>query len=287
MKRNTLSILMLGSLFIVGLPSCTNTNIDKSVETQTQKEIKITGAATPYPAMQKLADTYKDRGVKITFLPASQSPGGIAGVKDGLVEIGTVTRNIKPEEDNGQLEYREFAKDALLVATHQSVEAVKDLSTEQLKGIYSGTITNWRELGGPDADIVVLDRPEDESAKGLLRKHYLGTELKNSPQAVILRHESDLIAAVENTPYSIGAFSLARAIANNLPVNRVSLNGIAPTPDNVQRGKYPMARSLGVVFQKNPTPTVRDFLDFIATPEAAIALDESGYVPSEQLTINN
>lgn len=284
MKLNTLLILILGSLVWVGLPSCSsNPNAEYQASTQTQKEIKITGAATPYPAMKKLADAYKERGVQITFLPASQSPGGIAGVKDGLVEIGTVTRKIKPEEDNGQLEYRELAKDALVVATHKSVAGVSDLSTEQLKEIYSGTITNWRELGGPDATIVVLDRPEDESAKRLLRRHYLGAELKNSPQAVILRHESDLIATVENTPYSIGAFSLARAIANNLPVNRLSLNGIAPTPDNVQQGKYLMARNLGVVFQKNPSPTIQDFIDFIATPEAATVMRESGYVPSTQI----
>ena len=279
MRLNVLLIVMLGSATFVGMSSCTNTKSDNATEIQEQQEIKITGAATPYPALKKLADAYQDRGVKITFLPASQSPGGISGVKDGLVEIGTVTRKIKPEEDNGKLEYREVAKDALVVATHQSVEGVKDLSAEQLKGIYSGTITNWRELGGPDATIVLLDRPEDESAKRLLREHYLGAELKNSPQAVVLRHEGDLIAAVENTPYSIGAFSLARSLANNLPVNRLSLDGIAPTPENVRQGKYPMARTLGVVFNKNPTPTVRDFIDFMDASEATDALEQSGYVP--------
>lgn len=279
MKLNALLILILGSLIWVGLPSCTNTKSDSATETQEQQEIKITGASTPYPAIKKLADAYKDRGVTITFLPSSQSPGGIAGVKDGLVEIGTVTRKIKPEEDNGELEYRQVAKDALVVATHQSVEAVKDLSAEQLKGIYSGTITNWRELGGPDAAIVVLDRPEDESAKRLLRENYLGAELKNSPQAIILRHEAELMEAVESTPYSIGAFSLARSLAKNLPVNRLSLNGIAPTPENVRGGKYPMARTLGVVFNKNPSPTVRDFIDFLKAPEAAGVLEQSGYVP--------
>ncbi|NES21752.1 MAG: hypothetical protein F6K41_23215 [Symploca sp. SIO3E6] len=154
--------------------SCTpNSNHHNPAAVQpAQSEIKVTGASTPYPAMKILAAAYgtNANNSDITFLPSSQSASGIAGVKSGLADIGTLTRKLKSGEDDGSLVYRELARDALVVATHPSVARVTNLSTEDLKAIYSGAVTNWQELGGPDAKIVVLDRPEDESAKRLLRQ---------------------------------------------------------------------------------------------------------------------
>jgi phosphate transport system substrate-binding protein len=286
MKMSRFSIAVLGSIALVGLPSCTPKPNHPPAETQVQdqQQIKITGAATPYPALQALADAYqaKVENIEMVFLPANQTQGGIVAVQEGLVDLGTVTRQLKPEEENGQLEDREIAKDALLVATHPSVKGVENLTTEQLKAIYSGQVTNWQDVGGPDAEIVLLDRPEDESAKKLLREHYLGKDLQNSPNAVILRDESDLIATVQSTPNSIGAFSLAYAISHHLPVNRLKINGVEPTPDNVRSGQYPMVRTLGIVYKLNPPETVSGFLDFASSPEGSQMLLQSGFVPSTQ-----
>ncbi|MEB3343137.1 substrate-binding domain-containing protein [Okeania sp.] len=254
-----------------------------SESSQEKQTIKIGGAGTPYPAMKLLASAYQKQtsGTKIDFIESSQTGGGIAGVKVGLIEMGTVTRPPKPKETADQLTYREFAKDALLVATHSSVEGVKNLTTEDLRAIYSGQITNWQEFGGPDATIVVLDRPEDESGKKLLRKYYLGSDLENSPDAIVLRREADLIDAIQTTPYSIGAFSLGETISNNLQVNRLSLNGVAPTPENLQSGKYTMVRSLGIVWYDDPNPATQAFIDFIYGKTGADVLQQAGFVPTK------
>ena len=185
--------MKLSSFFCLILPiatllvSCTPSNNNPAGVQATQSEIKITGAATPYPAIKVLATAYEGN-TNMIFLPPSQSIGGITGVKNGLADIGSLTRKLKPDEDDGSLVYRELARDALLVATHPSVKGVTNLATEDLKAIYSGAVTNWQDLGGPDGTIIVLDRPEDESAKRLLRQYYLGKDLKNSPEVVILRH---------------------------------------------------------------------------------------------------
>lgn len=286
MNLRRFSIAVLGAIALVGLPSCTPNanNPPAATQVQTQPEIKITGAATPYPALQILADAYKAKveNLQMVFLPSNQTQGGIVGVQEGLVDLGTVTRPLKPEEENGQLEYREIAKDALLVATHPSVEGVENLTTEQLKAIYSGQVTNWQEVGGPDTEIVLLDRPEDESAKKLLRQHYLGEDLQNSPDAVILRDESDLIATVQSTPSSIGAFSLAYAISHDLPVNRLKINGVEPNPENVRSGQYPMVRTLGIVYKPHPSESISGFLDLASSSEGSQMLLKSGFVPSTQ-----
>jgi len=283
-----ISKIALFSLTIVGttlnVSSCTPANtsqVQTSPQSQQQQVIKISGSGSVYPALKSLVKTYETKNpqIKIDFLPPNQTEGGINGVKNNLVDIGLATRPLKPEEDNGKIAHREIAKDALLVATHPSVTGVKNLTTENLKAIYSGAIANWKQLGGPDAKIVLLDRPEDESAKKLLRKYYLGQDLKNSPSATILSQESELIAALQETPYAIGAFSLAYAIGNQLPVNQLSLNGITPTPENVLTDKYQMVRHINIISQKTPSSSTQGFIDFATSPEGKLILLKAGFAP--------
>lgn len=278
----SLGMLTFGTT-LLSLTSCTAVSTNqKQTAIPQQETIKITGSGSIYPALQVLATAYeaKAKNTKVIFLPNNQSEGGIAGVKNGLVEIGAVSRQLKPQEDNSQIEHREIGIDALLVATHPTVKGVTNLQTKDLKAIYSGAITNWRDLGGPDAKIIVLDRPEDESAKKLLRQYYLGNELKTTDKAVILQQEAELIAALQDTPYSIGAFSLAYAITHKLPANRLSLDGIAPTADNLHAGKYQMVRHMGIVFKHSPGKTAQGFIDFALSKNGAEELVKFGFVPS-------
>lgn len=250
---------------------------------QSASTITIIGASTPYPALEKLAEVYQTQAdVQINFLDSSQSSGGIAAVKEGVVELGTVTRPPKPEEQADNLTYREIARDLLLVAVHPSVENIDGLTTEALQAVYSGKATNWREFGGPDAEIVVLDRAEDTSAKRLLRSHYLGDTLENAPNAIMLRRESNVIEALQNTPYSIGTLSRARATTQSLPVNHLSLDGIEPTPEKLSAGQYSMARSLGIVWQGTPSASTQGFIDFVFSPEGRAVLEQAGFAVNGQ-----
>ncbi|OCR02654.1 phosphate ABC transporter substrate-binding protein [Oscillatoriales cyanobacterium USR001] len=278
-----LAQLTTGSI-LLSLTSCTpiTITVQENVESPAQQTVKISGSGSVYPALKILTKAYekKVKNIQFIFFPANQSAGGIDGVKKSLVDIGTVTSQLKTEDNNGQITYRKIAQDALVVATHQSVKGVKNLQTKDLQEIYSGAIANWQDLGGPDAKIIVLDRPEDESAKKLLRKHYLGKDLKITSSAVLLSQEADLIRSVQDTPYSIGYFSLAYATANNLPLNRLSLDNIAPTVENVKKGKYLMVRNIGIVFKTTPSQTVQEFINFISSQEATKDLLQSGFAPS-------
>ncbi|MCC3505615.1 MAG: substrate-binding domain-containing protein [Microcoleus sp. PH2017_19_SFW_U_A] len=269
MKRNLL-ILTLGAIALFGLPSC-STNASTSTATTvataaapTDASLKIGGSSSTIGVIQTLATNYEStsQNTKITQLEPGQSETVIAGVKQQLIDIGAISKTLKPEENDGTLEFREVAHDALLVATHPSVKGVKNLTTKDLKAIYSGTLTNWKKLGGPDAKIVVLDRPEDESAKRLLRKHYLGKDLKSSPQAVVFRKEGELIEA-------------------KLPVNRLSLNNVEPTAENVKAGKYQMVRPIEILWHKNASESTQGLIKYIFSPSGTTALEKSGFVVSK------
>jgi phosphate transport system substrate-binding protein len=283
MKTKSLFVFAMGAV-LLGLPSCainTNATIPNSaINTQAQQEIKIAGSNSVYPALKVLASAYevKNPTTKVSILTPTPSKAGIAGVKDGLLDIGTLSRELKLEEKEDKLEYYLLAKDGLLVATHPSVKNIINVTTEQLKGIYSGSIKNWKQLGGPDAKIVVLDRPEDESAEHLLRKYYLDQDLKISSEAVVLRRESELIAAIQNTPYSIGAFSLAYAISHNLPVNHLSLNGVEPSLENIKNNKYQMVRQIGIIIKKSPAKSVQEFVNFAMSQAGKEELAKNSFV---------
>ncbi|MGB7377897.1 MAG: substrate-binding domain-containing protein [Rivularia sp. (in: cyanobacteria)] len=283
MKQNLLFTVAFGITALLGTTSCTS-NSTTIAEVKTQQEIKVSGSSSTHTAIKIVGDAYaaQNKNVKLTFLPKGQSEGGIAGVNRGLADIAGVSRKLKPEEEYNYLIYKELAKDGLVVATHESVKGISNLTTQQLKAIYSGAVTNWQELGGPNEEIVVLDRPEDESGKRLLREHYLGKELKNASKAAIMRYEPELINALQNTPYSIGTFSLAYTISNKLPVNRLSLNGIEPTPENIKSGKYKMVRSIGVVWRKKPSEATQEYLDFAFSEKGAEILNNSGFVASTE-----
>jgi phosphate transport system substrate-binding protein len=293
--NNRFSLIILTTIALLGLPSCstpvtpqgaTPQTAESATQNQQGGTIKIAGSSSAFPLLKTLASEYESstKNTKIEPLDPGQSESVIAGVKQKLIDIGGIAKMLKPEENDGSMESKEIAHDGLVVATHASVTGVKNLTTENLKAIYSGTLTNWKDLGGPDAEIVVIDRPEDESAKKLLRKHYLGSDLQNSPTAVVMRKEGELIQSVKSTPYSIGAFSLAHAVSNNLPVTRLSLNGIEPSTENIKGGKYPMVRSIVLVWHKTPSPATESMMKYVLSAPGQAILEKSGFVPVSPLS---
>jgi phosphate transport system substrate-binding protein len=250
--------------------------------TQASQTIKLLGSGSTYTLLQLLADSYQynSEHAQLVFAPAVESGNAITSVRNHLIDLGGVTRQLEPNEEDGKIQYQEIAHDLLIVATHPSVNGVTNLSTQDLQAIYSGKARNWRQFGGPDAEIVVLDRPEDESAKKLLRKYYLGKDLKNSPRTIILKQEGELIRTLQSTPYAIGAFSLGYAIAKKLPMNRLSLDGVSPTSENLINGKYRMIRRIGLVFGKSPSKATQGFVDFINSPEGVAVMQKNGFTPA-------
>lgn len=272
------------SIFLGESFGCTTRSLHKNStiipsNSPTYLEIKIGCQDSTQLAMKTLVDAYKSqaKNVQISLVPMTQSIVVLKGVRDGQLDISSVDEELKLEDNT--LEYYLVAKDPLLVATHPSVGGITNLTTENLKAIYSGTLKNWQEVGGVNAKVIVLDLPEDDSAKRLLRKYFLGKDLKNSKTAILLREEEDAISAVQNIPYSIGFFSYAGVTLKQLRLNPQSLNGVEATSENVETGKYQMVRPIGIVSKKRPTQAVIAFLQFARSKQAASALRKAGFLP--------
>lgn len=246
------------------------------------RRIKIAGSRTCLPLFQILAEAYKKKhpDVDIVFLPGAHSPAGIQGVHNETLDIGLVSRELTPEEAKLGLKYYVVSLDGLAIFTNPSIR-IENITTDQVKAIYAGEITNWREVGGPDKEIIVLDRAEDESAKIILRQYVLGN-MPTTPNASLMFFESDMVRALETTPYSIGYLSLGYAISRSLNFNVVSLDGVAPTVNNIYNGNYRVVRPLGIVVKREPTGLAKTFLDFVFSQEGQRVMEKNGYAAAKK-----
>jgi len=243
-----------------------------------QSKIAVTGSRTCIPLMDILAEGCPDP-VELDFLPSVYSSGGVEGVAKGDADIGFVSRSLTDEEQQLGLRYEPLSWDALVFAVHPSV-TIDGLTTEQLRGLYSGEITSWKAVGGPDLPVTVFDRAEGGATKILVRRAVLGEELEVCPGAVEVAQETDMVDAIRGTRGGIGFVSLGWVTARKLPVRVLALDGIVPGVGTTRSGDYPLARPLGLVAKKEAPERVERFLDWATGDEAAALIAGQGYAPA-------
>lgn len=243
--------------------------------------LRVSGSGTALPLLRILAAAQPDTSTQLVFLPGLHSGGGIKGVTEGSLDIGAVSRPLTSKEEAG-LKLTWLSDDGLIIATNQSVGqlGITGLTTQQVKDIYSGKITDWSQVGAKSKmPVTVLDRHEDESAKIILRQYVLGPKLKITAKALLLYYVSDMVDALQSTPGAVGYFSLGYAISQNIKADRLKLDGIEPTLANVMSGSYKVVRPLGVVIKDPAPPAVTGFVNWAAGDEARKIMTDKGYAP--------
>ena len=282
MKFAWMRLIAVGAMVV--LTSCTGDREIETTETTIKEVIKIGGSLEAYEMIEVLKEAYEaeteSTSTEFKFLNSSQSSGGIQGVKDGVLDIGLTSRELTESETNGQIKYRAIASTAMLLGTNESVANVTNITSDKLKAIYRGETNNWQTLGGSNAEIILLDIPEDESEKKLLRKHYLGN-LKITSRAILFADDDDVIEALQTTPNSIGPVPRQETL-DEASINILTIDGIAATPENIRNGQYKLVYSIGIVFAAEPTEATQGFINYIVSEAGKQELADAGYVVIEQ-----
>lgn len=266
------ALVMVAALALAGCAPSAGTS------PESPERLRVSGSGTALPLIRILADAYDSDQTDFVFLPGLHSGGGITGVAGGDLEIGSVSRELTVEEQALDLEYIKLSDDGLVIATHPSV-TIEGLTSEQVREIYRGEHQNWSELGGPDLGIVILDRNEDESAKIIIRQFVLGPDLEVTDHAVSLFYEPDMIDGLVNTEGAIGYFSLGYGVSEEVPVNFLQLDGVEPSPENVESGAYAMVRPLGMVVARPISAPIADFIEWVRSDEAVELTYQRGFAP--------
>ena len=213
-----------------------------------------------------------NKGMTFTYNPTGS---GIQAVSEGRCDIGVSSRALKDDEKAAGLKETIVALDGIAVIVNPQ-NPVKDLSLEQIAKIYTGEITNWKDVGGEDAEIVRIGR---EAGSGTRDGFESITETKDACQyRQELTSTGDVITTVSQNPNAIGYASLA-AIKDS--VKALTVNGVAPTEATVKDGTYLVQRPFVLVTKEGTAlnETAQKFFDFAISADAASIISAAGAVP--------
>ena len=237
--------------------------------------VSTDGSTSMEKVIGALSESYMaaNKDVTVNYNPTG-SGAGITAVQEGTCDIGLSSRALKDEEKAAGLKETVLAYDGIAIIVHPD-NPVSDLSIEQIAKLYTGEITNWKDVGGSDAEVVLIGR---EAASGTRDGFESITGTKDKCQyRQELTSTGDVITAVSQNPDAIGYASLA-AIKDS--VKALSVDGVTPGETTVKDGSYPVQRPfvLVTVEGKALSAAAQSFFDYATSADAADIIAKAGAV---------
>lgn len=264
--KKVLSVILVAILALTALVSCGKKEDAVSTDgsTSMQKVISALG--------EQFEKDYS--GAKFTYNPTG-SGSGIAAVSEGRCDIGLSSRALKDDEKAGGLHETILALDGIAIIVNPS-NSVSDLSVDTIAKIYTGEITNWKDVGGNDAEIVLIGREAGSGTRDGFES-ITGTKDKCKYRQE-LTSTGDVITTVAGNPDAIGYASLA-SIKDN--VKALTVEGVTPTEETVKNGTYRIQRPFVLVTKDGTklSETAQKFFDFATSKDAAGIISAAGAVP--------
>lgn len=237
--------------------------------------VSTDGSTSMEKVIGALSESYMaaNKDVTVNYNPTG-SGAGITAVQEGTCDIGLSSRALKDEEKAAGLKETVLAYDGIAIIVHPD-NPVSDLSIEQIAQLYTGEITNWKDVGGSDAEVVLIGR---EAASGTRDGFESITGTKDKCQyRQELTSTGDVITAVSQNPDAIGYASLA-AIKDS--VKALSVDGVTPSEATVKDGSYPVQRPFVLVTVEGKTlsAAAQSFFDYATSADAADIIAKAGAV---------
>ena len=247
---------------------------------------KIKGSDTVLPLSQKEAESYmkSNKSAKIT-VTGGGSGVGISALIDGTTDIAMSSRKIKMDEKLKLQEagraFKEItiAYDALAVIVNPN-NKVDQLTREQLEGIFTGKITNWKEVGGEDLKIVVYSRETSSGTYEFFKEHVLNK--KNYSSSVLsMPATGAIVQSVSQTKGAIGYIGLAY-LEKDVKSVKVSYDKgktfVAPSVESAKNKTYPIVRPLYYYYLSSVEKSVKPFIDYVLSAEGQKIVEQVGYI---------
>lgn len=237
--------------------------------------ITISGSTSVGPLAEKLAMKYEENeNVKIEVNQIGSS-AGIANAMNGVSQIGMSSRDLKQEEKDSGVQEFIIAYDGIVVVAHPS-NNVKDLTMDQVKKIFTGDITNWKEVGGKDMEIVVVSREDGSGSRDAFQEivGYKSGELIRN--AIVASGNGNIKTTVAMNKHAIGFISFEYVDDS---ISTMNINGVEAKAENVLNGTYSLSRPFLFVHNENVPKAAQAFMEFILTQEAQKIVEEAGAIP--------
>ena len=258
--------IALAAVMALSLAACGNSG-----------KVATDGSTSMQKVIMSLKETFEGEnpGVEVTYNPTG-SGAGITAVAEGRCDIGLSSRNLKESEKEQGLVGTVLAYDGIAVIVNPG-NTVEDLTVEQIAAIYTGEITNWSQVGGMDAGIVLIGREAGSGTRGGFE------EIVGVEDVCLYRQEltstGDVITAVSQNPGAIGYASLASVKDT---VKAIKVGGVAPSEETVKDETYAIQRPFVLVTKADTelNGAAKAFFDFITSEAARDVITAAGVVPA-------
>ncbi|RGI24799.1 phosphate ABC transporter substrate-binding protein [Ruminococcus sp. OM08-13AT] len=291
-----LTVAGMTATMAVGCGSSSNETSDNAADTNTESSdsslsgtITAAGSSALKPLADDAADSFLNDHPDVSItIDAGGSGEGLKQVSEGTVDIGN--SDVAAEDKLDETAAKELVDHQVCVVTMAPIvnkdvaeAGVKSLTKEQLISIFTGKTTNWKDVGGPDEDIVLVTRPESSGTRATFQKYALDGNEEASNTSMETDDSGVLLTNVKSTNGAIGYVALSY-LTGDAGVETVAIDDVEPTLENTYSGKYPVWTFEHMYTKGEPNEVTKAFLDYITGDEYGTQMEKLGYGVASKMT---
>ena len=288
MNKKTWAAALLISVFAAGL-ALTGCGGNDAGESGSSGKITVSGSSALLPLAKDAAKKFKAKNDQVSItLNAGGSGTGLKQVSEGSVDIGNsdvFAKEKLPEAKAAELvDYKVAVTVMAPVVSKEIGTNVKSLTKAQLQDIFTGKVTNWKDVGGLDEAVVLITRPSTSGTRALFTKYALDGKEELSNKSMETDDSGTLVQTVSQTKGAIGYVALSYLMNNNT-VTPLAIDGVEPTLDNVYNGKYPVWGYEHMYTKGEAAGAVKAFIDFIMSKDYSADIENQGYGVASKMKV--
>lgn len=288
MNKKTWAAALLISVFAAGL-ALTGCGGNDAGESGSSGKITVSGSSALLPLAKDVTKKFKAKNDQVSItLNAGGSGTGLKQVSEGSVDIGNsdvFAKEKLPEAKAAELvDYKVAVTVMAPVVSKEIGTNVKSLTKAQLQDIFTGKVTNWKDVGGLDEAVVLITRPSTSGTRALFTKYALDGKEELSNKSMETDDSGTLVQTVSQTKGAIGYVALSYLMNNNT-VTPLAIDGVEPTLDNVYNGKYPVWGYEHMYTKGEAAGAVKAFIDFIMSKDYSADIEKQGYGVASKMKV--
>lgn len=247
------------------------------------------GSSALLPLAQLAGDDFKAKNPNVSItLNAGGSGTGLKQVADGTVDIGNsdVAAESKLEADQAKtlVDHKVCVITMAPIVNKDIAAVVKSLTKKQLADVFTAKVKNWKEVGGPDENIVLVTRPTTSGTRALFKQYALDGAEEASNKSLETDDSGTLLQTVAGQKGAIGYVALSYLV-NNDTVSTIAIDGVEPTLENTYSGKYPVWGYEHMYTKGEATGAVKSYIDFVLSDEFGTKMESAGYNNIAKMTV--
>ncbi|MCL6478358.1 MAG: phosphate ABC transporter substrate-binding protein [Peptococcaceae bacterium] len=270
-SKRTIVIALLVT-FVIAVAGCGKGGNKENAAGKTT--VTIAGSTSVQPLSDELAKAYSQKNPHVTInVQGGGSSQGIKAAADGIAQIGASSRGLK-ESEKGKVKEILIAIDGIAIVVNPGNVQVANLSMDQVRDIFSGKITNWKDVGGNDAAISVVTREAGSGTRGAFEEIVMH-DAKITDRAITQASNGAVRTTVAGDQNAIGYLSLGYL---STEVKGIKVDNVDPTVENIKNGTYKVKRPFLYLTSGEPAGEVKAYIDFVLSPEGQQIVSKH-YIP--------